>query len=182
MPVMEIRDYSRSKGFHRQTIERWLRLPEEDQTAVLELVRQLKLGENHLRDFLDWLEEITLRDRVPIYTVLNNEALIKALSDARLGRNDKLNRVKEELRRIRFPWLCQVEDSIHERIRDLKVKRGIRMTVPRGLEGAALTVELRATTHEEFKRRIQELMEIAEKPSLHEIFGLLTAREDHAGF
>ena len=117
----EIIAYGKANGFRQQTLERWLKLSEADQKALLDLAQELKIGENHLRDFQDWLEEISLRDGVSLVEILKRESLLRISSDPRLGRNDKLKRIKEEVRRLRFPRLAHIEGEIRKRIRERKL-------------------------------------------------------------
>lgn len=177
----QILAYGKAKGFHKQTLERWLRLTEADREALLDLAQGLKIGENHCRDFLDWLEEISLRDGVSLCEVLRGESLLRISSAPRLSRNDKLKQIKDEVRRLRFPRLAQVEGEIQRRIREMKLKPQIQITVPPGLEGGALTVQVRASGHEELKRLVRELGQALEREPVVEIFALLTGREGDAG-
>ncbi len=128
------------------------------------------MGENHFRDFLDWLEEIALRDGVSLCEILKMESFVRILSDPRLGRSDRLKRVKEELRRLRFPRLSQIEEEIQRKIRALKLGPQIQMTVPSGLEGGVLTVHVKAASYEELKRSVKELAVALEKKEMEEIF------------
>ena len=116
------------------------------------------------------MEEIALRDGVGLCEVLKGELFVNTLSDPRLGRNDKLKRVKEELRRLRFPRLSRIEDEIQRKIRKLKLGPRIRMTVPPSLEGGALAVQIKAASHEELKHSVQELAGALEKKEMEEIF------------
>jgi hypothetical protein len=168
-----ILQYCTEKGFRSQTTESWLQLPEPDGAALLELAEALRMGENHLRDFLDWLEEIALRDGIAVRTVLGGEPIAKVLDDPRLGRNDKLKRIKEELWRLRYPRLAGTEEEIRRRLRELKLSPQIRMSAPVNLEGGALTVQLRAESQEELVRLARQLGEAAEKKGVAEIFQLL---------
>ena len=61
--------------------------------ALWEVVQELQLGENHLRDFLDWCEEIVLRDGGTVAGLLSQPELRQPL-EAKLGRNDKLKAIK----------------------------------------------------------------------------------------
>ena len=133
----------------------------------------LKIGENHLRDLMDWVEEIALRDQSTMTEILTWKPIVDIESDPRLGRADKLKRVKEELRRLRFPRLAQIEDSIRLRIQELKLHPEIRLTVPQGLEGGKLRVEFSASTPEELKNLTVKLAEVAGANSIREIFALL---------
>ncbi|HWP57416.1 MAG TPA: hypothetical protein VNL14_05980 [Candidatus Acidoferrales bacterium] len=166
-------DYARAKGFRETTVKRFLSLEEGAQRAVAAIVVPLKASENHVRDMLDWLEEICLRDGVAIDELLSREAFAAIMGDARLGRSDKLKRVKEELRRIRFPRLSWVEGEIARRIRALKLDPRTEMTVPKGLEGGWLAVQLRARSQDELKRLLAVLSEAAATGEVREIFTLI---------
>jgi len=176
MSETEIRNYSTAKGFHPRTLDRWLSWEPADRDALAELAQNLKIGENHLRDLMDWLEEIGFRDRLRIHDLLRRETIVHIETDPRLGRADKLKRIKEQIRRWRFPRLAETEDAIRNEIQMLKLVPEIRLSVPSGLEEGALQVEFRATSHAEFKRMVARLNDAGEKDSMREIFELLAGR------
>lgn len=123
---------------------------------------------------MDWLEEIALRDRQSIHAVLTSKSVDDIATDPRLGRADRLKRIKERIRRLRFPRLAEAEDMIRAKIQDLKLHPEIRVTVPPGLEGSQLRFEFTAASHAELKQIAAKLTEAADKDSLPEIFDLLT--------
>ena len=168
----QIQAYCRSKGFHAETEARWLGLSEADREALLGLVRELKAGENHLKDILEWVEEIALRDGTGLAVLLRDD-LSRIATDPRLGRNDKLKRLKDELRRLRFPRLARVEDEILRRVRALKLDSKSSVSVPAGLEGSAVTVKMQAASHDELKRLVGEMARAVETREMSEIFALL---------
>ncbi|MGH7783803.1 MAG: hypothetical protein ACREO5_08210 [Candidatus Binatia bacterium] len=133
----------------------------------------LKAGENHLRDLMDWLEEIEARDGVPVRDVLQSSAIENIKTDPRLGRADRLKRIKDQIRRMRFPRLSHIEDSIQSRIRELKLQPDIKLSVPPGLEGGDLRVEFSAASTNELKNLIKKLGDAADSQSLAEIFAML---------
>jgi hypothetical protein len=178
MSEAQIRDYARNKGLHPQTLERWLRWGQSDREALCKLAVRLKIGENHLRDLMDWLEEIALRDQSEIQALLGGKVIKEIESNPRLGRADKLKRIKEQIRRARFPRLTQAEDSIRARIQDLKLHPDIKVTVPPGLEGGSLQVEFSASNHQQLKSQIAKLAEAANSDSLAEVFGILAGSRD----
>jgi hypothetical protein len=176
MSEPEIREYAKEKVFHPQTLARWLAWEQPDRDALYRLAFALKIGENHLRDLMDWLEEISLRDGLQVRQILGNRAVSDVESDPRLGRADKLKRIKDQIRRRRFPRLAQTEDSIRARVQELKLQPEIRLTVPPGLEGGRLRVEFDASSQDELQRLIAKLAEATGKKSVREIFGLLAGR------
>src|SRR5919106_2149561 len=166
-------EYAREKGFHPKTLTRWLEWERADKEALFELATALKVGENHVRDLMDWLEEITLRDQCAVHEILAQKALADIQSDPRLGRADKLKRIKEQVRRLRFPRLSQVEDSIRTRIQELRLPSAVRLAAPPGLEGGYLHVEFSASNTEELRKFAAQLAEVAGHESVKEIFRML---------
>jgi hypothetical protein len=182
MTETAIRDYAKAKGFHRQTLDRWLGWEPVDQTALEELAVSLKISENHLRDMMDWLEEISLRDDAKICEVLARAAIYSIKTDPRLGRADRLKRIKEQLRRWRFPRLAAIEESIRVKIQALKLPAEIHLGVPPGLEGGRLQVEFSAASVAELEKLTHRLSDAAATRLVAEIFDLLTgqkAENDH---
>lgn len=169
-------DYARQRGFHQQTLGRWLGLAESDRDALLSLARELKVGENHFRDLLDWLEEIRLRDGTSAAEILRSPEIARILSHPRLGRNDKLKRLKEELRRLRFPRLAQLESEIEKRLRGLKLPPQIGISFPPGLEGGCLVFQVRAASREDLQESVAELERLLNREELQEVFALIGGR------
>lgn len=168
----EIQSYCRSRSFHPQTEARWLSLSDADRAALLGLMRQVKAGENHLKDILDWLEEIALRDGIAIETLLR-ENLSAIVDDPRLGRNDKLKRLKDELRRLRFPRLARIEDEIQRRIRELRLPQGISLSVPQTLEGGRVALRIEADSHDHIRKLVSDTARAIESGPIKEIFALI---------
>ena len=171
----EIQTYCRMRGFSLRIEARWLALNDADRASLFDLMQEVKAGENHLKDVLDWLEEIALRDGVGIATLVKN--LSATIDDPRLGRNDKLKRVKDELRRLRFPRLARVEDEIQRRVRELKLAKGISLTVPVGLEGGSVTVKIEAGSADEMRALVRSVAGAVESGPMNEIFALLHGGE-----
>jgi hypothetical protein len=181
MSETAIRDHAKARGFHTQTTERWLSWQPPDRTALAEIVFALKIGENHLRDIMDWLEEIALRDQAQIHELLSGKVVADITTDPRLGRADKLKRVKEQVRRWRFPRLAEAEGAIRTKIQALKLHPGVRLSVPPGLEGGRVQVEFSAASHEELKQLTAKLSEALEKAVASEIFELLSGARPEKG-
>lgn len=147
---------------------------ELDRVGLWRVAHALKIGENHLRDLMDWLEEIALRDPVSIHEILSRPDLHDIETDPRLGRADKLKRIKELIRRLRFPRLAETEDALLTRIQELKLHPEVRLSVPTGLEGANLHVEFNASSPRELGRLAARLVEAANQELVAEIFALLS--------
>ena len=122
---------------------------------------------------MDWLEEIALRDGRAIDRILADKVIADIQTDPRLGRADKLKRIKEEVRRQRFPRLAQTEDALRVRIAALKLQPEITLSAPIGLEGGRLRVEFSASSQQELKRLAAKLADAADQEAIREAFALL---------
>jgi len=169
----EIETYGKSKGIRPRTLQRWLRLSEPDRKALLDLACQLGIGENHLRDILEWTEEMNLRDGVSLWQVIRGATVEPIWTDPGLGRSEKIRRVKEELRRLRFPRLVRAEREIQKRVRSMGLKSEIQISVPPALEGGFLTVHLKSTSYEDLQRLVAELGPLVDRSEIREVFSLL---------
>lgn len=169
----QIREYAEARGFHPQTLARWLGWEQPASTALCRLALAFKIGENHLRDLMDWLEEIALRDGCAIDAILAGKTIADIETDPRLGRADKLKRIKEELRRQRFPRLARTEDAVRACILELKLQPDITLAAPAGLEGGRLRVEFSASSQQELKKLAAKLAEAADREAVREAFALL---------
>jgi len=130
----QILAYAQHKHLSAQILARWQAWTEEDQVALLKPAEELQLGENHLRDFIDWLEEIVLREGGTIRGVLSRPE-IQRLRESSLSRNDRLKAVKESLRRIRYPQLLHLENELRAAVKALDLAVGCVYHSPRLLKG-----------------------------------------------
>jgi hypothetical protein len=167
------RSFAESKGFHAQTVSRWLSWPAADRAVLARLALDLKISENHLRDLMDWGEEIALRDGISMGEIFTSKVVDDIATDPRLGRADKLKRIKESVRRLRFPRLARTEDEILVKIRALKLQPEIRLTVPPGLESGRLQIEFSVTNRQDLKRLVGKLAAAANTAATADIFALL---------
>lgn len=174
MSEAQVRQLAHEKAFHAQTVERWLTWDAPDRDALWRLVAALKPSENHLRDLMDWVEEIGLREGTRAHEILSEKSISDIETDPRLGRGDKFKRIKEYLRRRRFPRLAEVEDRIQKRLKELRLQPEIQLSVPPGLESGRLQVQFSAASYDELKSLSGKLAQSLERDSLREVFDLLS--------
>lgn len=188
MTPEQVQAYAKARGFHPKTLARLLSWEAPANAALGRLVVSLRISENHLRDLMDWLEEIAIRDGCGVEAILADKVIENIETDPRLGRADKLKRLKDEIRRRRFPRLAQAEDALRARIAELKLHPHIVLSAPAGLEGGRLRVEFGASSQEELQRLAAKLADAAAKDAAREIFALLggmpepALRIDHERF
>lgn len=176
----ELRAYGRERGFRADTLERWIGLPPEDAEALWELTREMRLGENQLRDLWEWAEEIAVRDHRTLAAVLASEPLRAARRSAG-GRNERLKAFKADLRRLRFPSLAKAEERAAALIANLDLPAGVRLHLPDFFEGDHVRAELIARDAAGLAAAARRLAAAAATPACEEIFELLSEAPDSTG-
>jgi hypothetical protein len=164
--------YARDKRLSEQTLARWRRWTEADQSALLTLAQELHLSENHLRDFLDWLEEISLRDGSTIHDLLTRPEITRLLK-AKLGRNDKLKAVKAALYKLRYPHFSRLEESLRTAVKTLDLGSRVRVSFPPALEGDEITLELKVRNETELRESLARLQQRLDDGVWQQVFDLL---------
>jgi hypothetical protein len=144
-----VRSHAATRRLDARLVARWLSWPPLDGAALLGVAENLGLGANQIGDFMTWLEEIRARDGTSPGEVLGTPE-VRGLLAARLGRGDKLKRLKALVRARRFPRLAAAERALEAAVRDLALGAGVAVRFPPGLDGDEVIVELRA-------RRVDEL-------------------------
>jgi hypothetical protein len=169
----QIRAFARERRYSAATLERWLALDPPDGHALLELARELRLGENQLRDLWEWAEEIAQRDRRSLAQVLAHESVAALRRNRTLGRNDKLKLIKAALRRLRFPQLAATEERLAALVGQLDLPRNIRVTFPEFLEGDEVRIEIVADSVASLQTAVDRLRVAAAAPACAKIFQTL---------
>ena len=164
--------FAAARRFSLLTLQRWQRLADDDQRALLDLGERLRLGENQFRDFLDWSEEIALRERCSIASVWQRDGIVEVLARD-LGRNDMIAVLKNVLRTLRFPQLAAAEEQVALLVKQLGLPRDAQLQVPLNLEGDELRLELRGRSAAALRDGVAALQRILTQPQLDEIFRIL---------
>jgi hypothetical protein len=138
-----VRVYADTRHLGAAVVERWYAWRVADAEALLGLAEALGLGGNQIVDIMTALEEIAARDGTSPAAVLAGPE-IRGLLATRLGRADKIKRLKTLLRVRRYPRLTALERALEADVRALGLGSGVRVCFPPDLEGNEITVEVRA--------------------------------------
>lgn len=157
-----------------RTLNQWLTWSPSDGAALLELAEELLPSENHLKEIMGWLEEIEVRDGLSPAAVLAEQPLRASLLDRKVGRSDRLKRVKACIWKRRFPRLAKLQGELHE----LAVENGLaggRLSIafPPGLEGEEITISLRPGSEAELKGFIEHIERCLQRGVFTRLFSLL---------
>jgi len=145
-----VRAYAAGKRFAAGTLDRWLAQKDEDRDAFLAVAERLRLGENQVRDLLEQVEDIAVRQGTCPAAVLRDAAVTSVL-DRGLGRNETIHALRRALRRLRYPELSRAEAELSRLIKELELPSGVKLELPEGLESERLSVRVTASSAHELR-------------------------------
>jgi hypothetical protein len=125
-----------------------------------------------VRDFLDWLEEISVRDGSTIANLLTRDDIRRPLG-SKLSRNDKLKAVKDALRKVRYPRLSRLEENLRAAVKELDLGQRVRVSFPPALEGDEVTIEIKARNVKELVDSLARLRQRLDEGGVQRVFDLL---------
>ena len=170
--AQRIAAYAQRKRLSGPTLARWQAWPATDQVAMFSLLQDLQCGENHLKDLLDWLEEIAARDEQTVADILDRRELRSARAIPG-SRNDKLKAVKAVLRKLRYPRLTQLEENTRQAVKALDLGRTVRVSFPPDFEGDEVTVTLTARNVHELQDCLSRLQHRLNDGRVQRVFDAL---------
>jgi len=140
-----------------------------DGQALLRLFAHLKVGLNRQRELLLMLEEISLREEIPIHQLMAEKPLRHILENTEIDRSVKRQKVRTHLRRRRFPMISKAETQYNAFVKQLKLGRNINLMPPKDFEGMTYTMTIRFDNQKELKNLKEKLEEIIRHPGLDKI-------------
>lgn len=170
--AQQIAAYAQRKRLSGTTLARWQAWPGTDQAALFFLLQDLQCGENHLKDLLNWLEEIAARDDRTIADILERRELRRARTTAG-SRHDKLKAVKTVLRTIRYPRLTRLEENVRQAVKVLNLGRTGQVSFPPDFEGDEVTVTLTARNVHELRDVLSQLQQRLDDGRFQRVFDAL---------
>ena len=170
--AQQIAAYAQRKHLSGTTLARWQAWPAADQAALLSLLQDLQCGENHLKDVLDWFEEIAARDEQTVADILERRELRSARATPG-SRRDKLKAVKTVLRKIRYPRLTRLEENVRQAVKALDLGRAGQVSFPPDFEGDEVTLTLTVRNVHEFRDVLSQLQQRLDDGRFQHVFDAL---------
>ena len=145
---------------------------EDRRAALASLVAELRPIAHHLRDILDWLDDIAARDAAQPGAILGDVEL-HAIATGGGSAPERLKRWKERLRHLRYPRLAARERAIAAQLRAMACGPSLTIATPAGLEGGVVTVTIRSRTPAELASAVETLRTRIARGDVERLFALL---------
>ncbi len=144
-------------------------LPPGHRVAVANLLLELRFTKSEQEEVVTTIVEIVRRERISIEELLRAEEVGRVLSCERWNSTQKGQRIRDYLRRRRYPRIAQAEGRFLELRRKLSLPEHIRLEPsPRFEEGPA-RVLIECDTHEQLKQSLGTLSSLLAKSELKDL-------------
>jgi ParB-like chromosome segregation protein Spo0J len=157
-----VREYLVQEDLSLTAAARLLDLGQEGQKAILPLLLALRPGENRVKEIISFLREISLRDGVPVSSILTREDIGELLADTQTPRPQRLEQLRRIVKQMRFPLLTAMEERFTAYKQSITLPPQISFQPPPFFEGEEFRMELRFKDFQEFRELVASLCLIAD--------------------
>jgi hypothetical protein len=141
------------------------KLPQSSAEALADLFDTLRPTLNQQKEMLMWVQDIAGAEDRSIPEILEAATIPDILADTYTERPQKLKKVREALKRRRYPTICRFETVLEKNRKALNLPSDICLSAPENFEDNrfAMTISFRSLS--EFKEHIDTLTRIADNPN-----------------
>ena len=139
------------------------------QDMFVALFSLLKLSVSKQREVVTLINEISLREAVPMVEILEEAPLKQILNDEGLDKKQKTGKIRSYLKQRRFPAITRAELAFQEHRKKLKLGPGIKLIPPANFESAAYSLQFSFKDLNELKDLKKTFDFLVQNPSLKKI-------------
>lgn len=145
------------------------KLARTERQVIFQLFQELKLGKNQQKEFFRLLLDLSVSREQPVATILSADPIRAVLSDARLASGHKMNKIKENLFKLRYPRFSKTEDAFGELKRELRLPPSINFHPPPFFEGNNYRIDFVFKSASDYEKILKVLNSIAAEHKLEKL-------------
>jgi len=142
--------------------------------AIAVLFDKLKPGLNKQREILTLFYEIASRESVSIIKLLKGDELQSILSDNEPDRNQIINKLRQYLKRRRYPLMTKAENVFERNVKKLALERGMKIIPPANFEGNTFVLSLEFKKIKDLEMQKEFLDKLIKDQTLEQIISKST--------
>jgi ParB/RepB/Spo0J family partition protein len=129
-----------------------------DRTLIFEkVIKNCQPSVGDCREILDNLFDVSAISGQSVLAILTGDKLGRILDSKAMKPTDRCNKIRSELRTLRFPYLSKMDADFRKARAELVIDNDIRITPPRFFEGNYLDVSFRARNEPELRKMLTSL-------------------------
>ena len=139
------------------------KLADDEAEIIYNLFYSLKIGKNKQREFLKLVDVISNIYKISISEIISSKSIQNIVENEKLTSPVKINRIKEQLKKIRFPNFSRTQENFNSFVKELKLPPSIILRPPDFFEGEKFSFELKFKNQTEFNKMIGQLKKFVEQ-------------------
>ncbi|MBN2008622.1 ParB N-terminal domain-containing protein [candidate division KSB1 bacterium] len=138
-----------------------IELSGDDRQSLFHLFVTLKLGKNRQKEFMRLLTDIAKSTERSLRDVVDQPALMAVVNDEKITSTQKVERVRDLLRKMRYPRLAEAELYFEEVKKELKLPPRIVLKHSPFFESDIYSLELLFRDPHEFQKMVTKVNDIS---------------------
>ncbi len=135
-----------------------------------EIFNDLKLGLNKQRELITLINEISLRENIPVIKVIQESGFQEILQNDELDRTKKTKTLRFYLKKRRYPSITRAEQKFEELVKELKLGNNMKLIPPKNFEGNTFIIKLHFNNLKDLQDHSDTLEEILQNSTLKKFF------------
>jgi hypothetical protein len=148
--------------FSMKTLESLINMKTSELNIISKLIADLNLNFNHQSLFIEYINDISIRENMDLQDLLNEDAFTELIMEKTQNIPQKAKRILELLRARRFPIITTTEKAFTKMVSLLDMPKNARIKAPPFFEGQEYTLEVSFKNGKELKHTIDDLSRIEE--------------------
>jgi len=129
-----------------------------------EIFNDLKLGLNKQRELITMINEISLRENIPVMKVIQESDFQEILQNDELDRTKRTEKLRFYLKKRRYPSITRAEEKFEELVKKLKLGNNMKLIPPKNFEGNTFIIKLYFNNLKDLQAHSDILEEILQNP------------------
>jgi len=129
------------------------------------IFNDLKLGLNKQRELITLINEISLRENIPVMKVIQENDFQKILQNDEIDRTKKTEKLRFYLKKRRYPSITRAEQKFEELVKKLKLGNNMKLIPPKNFEGNTFIIKLYFNNLKDLQAHSETLEEILQNPT-----------------
>ena len=128
------------------------------------IFNDLKLGLNKQRELITLINEISLRENIPVIKVIQESGFQEILQNDELDRTKKTEKLRFYLKKRRYPSITRAEQKFEELVKELKLGNSVELLPPKNFEGNTFIIKLHFNNLKDLQDHSDTLEGILQNP------------------
>jgi len=128
------------------------------------IFNDLKLGLNKQRELITLINEISLRENIPVIKVIQESDFQEILQNDELDRTKKTKTLRFYIKKRRYPSITRAEQKFEELVKELKLGNNMKLIPPKNFEGNTFIIKLHFNNFKDLQDHSDTLEKILQNP------------------